>query len=107
MPKYFYSHIVETTEISIAIGGMDMPNDDRVKLISLAQENLHHTILDKVLSKLSKEDKKAFLSHVHSEKHGHAWDFLKGRIEDLEDLVIKAAQELKKEMHKDIEDAKK
>ncbi len=105
--KYFYSHIVETTEISLAIGDIDMPKKHRVKLISLAEENLHHEILDAVLSKLSEDDKKLFLSHLSLENHDKAWEMLSKKVDKVEELVIKLSNNIKKQMQKDIKSATK
>ena len=64
MAKTFYSHIAETTEITLLIADMDMPKEDRIKLLRLVEENLHHNLLDLVLGSLSQEDKKTFLTHL-------------------------------------------
>jgi len=104
--KYFYSHIIETTEISLEIGDLDIPKEDRVKLISLAEENLHHSLLDLVLSHLSEEDKKMFLSHLADEKHDIAWEFVVNKVDGLENKIIAEAKRIKEELRKDIEKVK-
>src|SRR3989344_4031976 len=100
--KYFYSHVIETTEISLEIGDLDIPKEDRVKLISLAEENLHHSLLDFVLSHLPDKDKKTFLSHLAEEKHDIAWEFVVNRVDDLENKIITEAERIKEELRKDI-----
>ena len=104
--KYFYSHIIEISEISISIAEMDMPNEDRVRLIKLAQENLHHTILFTVLSELSKEDQKTFLTHLGVDDHEKAWQFVTVKIYNAQDKIIDSALKFKKELMEDIEKAK-
>jgi hypothetical protein len=59
--KQFYSHIVETSSISLTLADMELTSDERKELIGLVELNLHKTILDLVLSELSEEDKKQFL----------------------------------------------
>lgn len=105
--KYFYSHLIETSEISLSIGEMDMPAEDRVKLLSFAEENLHHNILDAILSELSEEDKKTFLSHVTLDNHGNTWQFLKEKISDVDEKIIDLALKFKKSLQDDIEESKK
>lgn len=107
MSKYFYSHIIETAEISLEIGDLDVPKEDRVKLIALAEENLHHSLLDLVLSHLSEEDKKTFLSHIAEDNHKTAWEFVVGRVENAEQKIIDRALKIKKDLRKDIQKAKK
>ena len=105
--KYFYSHIIETTEISLEIGDLDIPKEDRVKLISLAEENLHHSLLDLVLSHLSEEDKKMFLSHLADEKHDIAWELVVNKVDGLENKIITEAKRIKEGLRKDIKKVKK
>lgn len=100
--KYFYSHIIETSIISLELGKMDLAPSERVHLVSLVESQLHHVILDIVLSELSEEDKKIFLQHLSLDNHDKIWEHLKNRIENIEEKIKKAAEELKKELHKDI-----
>lgn len=100
--KYFYSHLIETSVVSLELGEMDLNPEERVHLISLVESQLHHVILDTVLSELSEEDKKIFLQHLSLDNHDKIWGHLKGRIENIEEKIKKAAEELKKELHQDI-----
>lgn len=103
--KHFYSHVVETSSISIAIGDMDLSQEERVHLLSLVEENLHHTILDTVLSELSETDKRIFLTHVVSNDHDKVWELLNKKIENIEEKIKKVVEELETELHKDIHEA--
>ena len=104
--KYFYSHIIDTSSLSLELGEMDLTSDERMHLISLVESNIHHAILDLVLSELSEEDKKIFLMHVAEESHDKIWKFLKEKTIDIEEKIKKAAEDLKKELHKDIKDTR-
>lgn len=106
MKKHFYSHIVETSSLSLALGDMDLSQEERLHLVSLVESNLHHTILDAVLSELSEEDKKIFLHHVAHNEHDRVWELLNKKVENIEEKIKNAAESLKKELHKDIEDAR-
>lgn len=104
--KHFYTHIIDTSTLSLELGEMDLTSEERKHLISLVDSNIHQTILDLVLSELSEEDKKIFLMHVAASDHDKIWKFLKEKTENIEEKIKKAADDLKNELHKDIKEAK-
>ena len=106
MGKHFYSHIIETSTLTLELGDMDLSKEERRHLIDLAENNIHHAILDAILSKLSEENKKIFLSHLASDNHDKVWDHLRKNIDNIEEKIKKTAEDLKKELHKDIKEAK-
>lgn len=107
MKKHFYNHLVEYESVTIKISELDASADEKKHLEALAEANLHHTILDTVLNELSDEDKRKFLEHVSSGEHDKLWTHLKDKVEDIEEKIKKSADSFTKELHKDIEDAKK
>ncbi len=107
MKIHFYSHIVETSTISLALADMDLKQEERKHLIDLAQDNLHHAILDIVLSELSDKDKQKFLKLLAKDENDKIWEFLTTRVDHIEDKIKKTAEDLKKELHEDIEDSRK
>lgn len=107
MKKRFYSHVVDTSSISLSLGEMNLSQEERKHLIELAQDNLHHAILDVVLSELSDKDKQKFLLLLSEDDQEKIWKLISERIDHVEDKIKKTAEELKKELHKDIEDSKK
>lgn len=107
MKKHFYSHIVETSTVSLALGDLELLQSERLELLSLAHNNLHHAILDTVLSELSEVDKKLFLQHLAVDDHNKIWELLKNKIENIEEKIRKVTYEVKKELHQDIDEAKK
>lgn len=92
--------------ISAEIGDLDLSKDERIHLIQLAEDNIHHTILDAILSELSGEDKKIFLHHLARDDHDKVWEHLKQKIENIEEKIKTAAESIKKELHRDIKEAK-
>lgn len=104
--KHFYSQIIDTFTLSLELGEMDLTSEERMHLISLIDSNIHHAILDLVLSELSEEDKKIFLMHVAASSHDKIWKLLRKKTENIEEKIKKAAEDLKKELHKDIKEAK-
>ena|SRR3990167_5864865 len=106
MKKHFYSHVIETSSLSLSLGEMDLTQDERKHLTELAQDNLHHAILDAVLSELSGRDKQKFLLLLSEDNQEKIWSLLTERIDHVEDKIKKTADDLKKELHKDIEESK-
>jgi len=104
--KYFYTHIIDTSILSLELGEMDLTPSERIHLISLIDSNIHHAILDLILSELNPLDKKTFLAHLASENHNKIWKLLNEKVENIEEKIKKTAEDLKKELHKDIEGIK-
>jgi hypothetical protein len=104
--KYFYTHIIDTSVLSLELADMNMDPKERLHLISLIESNIHHEILDLILSELKPADKKTFLAHLASENHDKVWKFLKEKVDSIEDKIRKTANDLKKELHEDIRSVK-
>ena len=103
--KYFYTHIIDTSSLSLELGNIDLTSKERLHLISLIDSNIHHEVLDLVLSELSPSDRKTFLAHLASENHDKVWKFLRGKVDNIEEKIKKTAEDLKKELHKDIKES--
>lgn len=106
MKKHFYSHVVETASISLALADMDMSATERKHLIDLVEANLHQSILDAVLSELSEKDKQEFIEVYAQGDDEKIWKLLNSRVDNIEGKIKRTADDLKKELHKDIEDSK-
>lgn len=104
--KYFYTHIVDTSTLSLELGDMDLSPKERMHLISLIDSNIHHEVLDLILSELKPADKKTFLAHLASENHDKIWKLLNEKVENIEEKIKKTAEDLKRELHKDIREVK-
>ncbi|MBI2028271.1 MAG: hypothetical protein HYT07_01550 [Candidatus Levybacteria bacterium] len=104
--KHFYSHIVDTSTISLELGNMDLTPEERVHLLSLVDSNIHHVILDLILSELSEDDKKIFLMRMAEGKHEEIWKFLKVKTNNIEEKIKKVAEILKTKLYKDIKETK-
>ena len=104
--KYFYTHIVDTSSLSLELGNMELDTKERAHLISLVDSNIHHAVLDLVLSELKPMDKKTFLAHLASENHDKVWKLLNEKVENIEEKIKKTAEDLKAELHKDIKEVK-
>lgn len=107
MKKHFYEDVIETASLSLALADMELTREERKHLIDLAAENLHHAILDAVLSELSEKDKQEFLELLAAGDDEKVWKLLRDRIDNIEDKIKKTANDLKKELHSDIEESHK
>ena len=105
--KFFYTHLVEESEITLEIGDLNLTSKERVHLLSLAHANIHSKVVSEVLSNLSEEDKKIFLKNLTSEKHDTTWHHLKDRIENAEEKVKSTIDEIIGELVEDVRQVKK
>lgn len=106
MLKHFYSFVVETDTLFMEIDSLEISTSEKDHLKALAESHIHHSVMDTILSHLSDEDKRMFLEHVESKNADKIWQFLHARIEDVEDKIKEAAHAVKKELHKDLKEAK-
>lgn len=104
--KHFYSHLVDIDSLTVELHTLPLSDAEKFHLHELIEKNMHHVIMDAILSELSEEDKKKFLELVAHDKHEHVWDHLKDKTQGIEEKIKKAADELKKELHKDIKESK-
>lgn len=106
MKKHFYTHLVETDSILIKLHEIGLSEEQKIQLISIVESSLHHTVLDAILSELEEKDKELFLNKIESNNHDETWEFLNNKVDKIEDKIKKAADELTKELHNDIEEVK-
>ncbi len=104
--KHFYSHLIETDSLVVLINELDATDDEKAHLVALVDSQLHHTVLDAILSELSEDDKRRFLKHLLEEDHDKVWEHLNDKVDNIEDKIKKAADDLKKDLHKDLKEVK-
>lgn len=106
MKNHFFSHLIEIDALHVELEDMDLSDTEKEDIKKLIDESIYHTVLDAVLSELSEDDKKIFLSHLVGDEHQKIWDFVNGKVENIEEKIIKAAEDIKKELHQDIKTTK-
>lgn len=102
MKKNFFSHLITTEDLESELKNLDMTNDEKIHVMKLIDESVHHTILDAILSELSEQDKKEFLKHLDSDDHDSIWEFVNDKIDNIEDKIKKAAHDIKSELYQDV-----
>lgn len=105
--RYFFSHLIEIDSLAVELDKLQLSKEEKLHLATLVDSSLYHTILDAVLFQLNQEDKKIFLNHLKGNDHGTIWQFLNGKIFNIEDKIKKAGNDLKIELHKDLKESKK
>lgn len=105
--KKFYTHLVEIDSLIIELDSMNLEDHHKHELAELLDANIHNVIMDAILSKLSETDKRDFARIASDKDHEKIWKFLKEKSEDIEDEIKKAADQIKKELHEDIKEAKR
>lgn len=104
--KHFYHDIVEIESVFIELDSFNFSEEEKHHLGKLVDANLHHTILDAILSELNEADKKEFLEHLKNDAQSEIWALLNSRVDKIEDKIKQAAEEVKKELHEDIKEAR-
>lgn len=105
--KYFYSHIIEIESLIVELDKLDLEDRQKRQLAALVDSSLHHTILDAVLSELHDDDKKLFVKYLQEDDHEKIWKFLNEKVDNIEDKIKKASEDLKQKLHKDLKEAKR
>jgi hypothetical protein len=106
MKKQFYSHLIETDSLTKALHSLELTEEEHKHLEMLIESTIHHEIIDAILSHLSDGDKKVFLKHLASEEHDKVWEHLMDKVDSVEAKIKKAAEDLTKDLHTDIEESK-
>ncbi|OIP58097.1 MAG: hypothetical protein COX79_04930 [Candidatus Levybacteria bacterium CG_4_10_14_0_2_um_filter_36_16] len=107
MLKHFYSYIVETESIEIELANLDLSEKEKEHLLRLVDSNINHSVVDTILSELCEEDKKEFLKHIKNKNQEKSWKMLYSKIQNAEEKIKKAAEDVKKEILEDIRALKK
>ncbi len=108
MAKIFYDHLVVLEDIIVELDKYEIEAVEREELIQLADETLHHRILDVILTKLPKEKHQEFLIKFHQAPHDRGLlEYLKSEIADIEKLISEEAAKTKKELLAEIKHSEK
>ncbi len=106
--KYFYGEIIEIESVIIQLDELDLTEEQKLTLSGLVDATIHQTVLDIAFSGLSLPDKRAFAQKVKQNPADKTLlDFLRGKIDNIEEEIIAAVEELKKDLEKDIKEAVK
>lgn len=105
--RHWYTHLIEIELIISELDKMELSKAEKLHLAHLVDSNLHHRIMDAVLTQLQDEDKRVFMRHLNEDNHDKIWQFLNEKVDDIEIKIKKAAGDLMEELKKDLKEAKK
>lgn len=100
--KYFYSHLVNIKILSIELDGLSLSSSEKEELLELAHKNIHHEVMDAILSQLDGEDRKKFLELLVEDKHEKIWEHLDDKTNNIEKKIKQAADQIRKELTEDV-----
>ena len=89
-------------KILIELEGLDLQNEEKSKIIKMADELAELRLLDSVLEKLEERDKELFLEQMHGGSAEIVAEFLRERIKNIEGLLLERARLLEDEIVEDI-----
>jgi len=89
-------------KILIELEGLDLQNEEKSKILKMADELAELRLLDSVLEKLEERDKELFLEQMHGGSAEIVAEFLRERIKNIEGLLLERARLLEDEIVEDI-----
>lgn len=106
MKQIFYDHLVLREDIEVELDHYKIDINDREEILRLADETLHHEVLNVILTRLPKEKHQKFLTHFHKNPSDPKLLVeLKKDIADIEEEIKKIAAKIKKEILQEIKRA--
>lgn len=104
--NYFYSDYSEIHSITLSLEEMNLSEGQKKHLSFLIDSSLQSLVLDAILSELTFSDRKILVNMLRDERSKEEiMEFLKNRVEDVEEKIKKVALKLKEELHRDIKEA--
>ena len=102
MKKNFYSHLVNIEAVYFSLHALDMNEKEKQDLMAIVESSVHHLVIDTVLSELPEKDKEKFMTHLVANDDAAVWKLLRKNTKDIDKKIVKAVEELKKELRQDI-----
>ena len=86
--KYFYSHIIEIESVLVKLDEIDLSNDQKKHLAHLVDSTIHQTVLDLILSKLSKSDRRTLVAKMkENPEDKDLMKFVKEKVENIHERL--------------------
>lgn len=105
---YFFYKIINIDFLLEELHGLDLKDQHKQHLAALLDSTLCHAILDEILTNLKTQDKKIFLKKINEDPHSsQLLEFLNQKVEGIEEKIKKVADDLIRQMHQDVKEAKR
>ena len=107
--KLFYDHLVLKEDLIVELEKHKLAVEEREELVALVDENLHHHVLDTILTHLPKEKHQDFLKKFHNAPHDEKLlEYLKTEtVVDIEEEIKTRARKTKAELLAEIKRARR
>ena len=102
--NHFYKDLIGLEGILQALDSLDLTAAQKDELIKIAEETIHHAILDMLLSELKDEHKRELLVLIVENEYQKIWEHLGKHIENSEEKIKEKAKEIEKQLLDDIEE---
>ncbi len=104
----FYSELVKIESVIVLLDEMKLKDDHKKHLSKLVDSTVHHTIMDLILSKLSKLDQAEFIKIYNQDPRSkELLKFLNSKVSGIDKEIEEVAKKLKVELHEDIKASSK
>ncbi|MFA5932832.1 MAG: hypothetical protein WCV81_01040 [Microgenomates group bacterium] len=105
---YFYSNLVAIETLTEKLDEMDMTESQRKHLAELIDSTIHQEVLNIIFARLTDTDKLLFIEELKKDpSNPEILKLLNDKAGDIEDEIKKAITKIKKELHEDVETAKR
>lgn len=84
--------------VSTKLDELDIDKSEKEHLLKIIYDIAEARMLDGVLERLEEEDKELFLEQIHGGSTAIVAEFLRGKIENIEELLTERAVLLEKEL---------
>lgn len=107
MSKLFYDHLIEFEEIEIELTKFKLAGQEKEEIHQLIEESVHYRVMRRILDHLPAEHHQEFLERFHEAPyHEGVLEFLKEKVENIEELIKEEIASLKKELLEDLQTSK-
>jgi len=107
MSKVFYDHLIVLEEVEVQIASSNLDRTEREEIHQMIEELVHYRVMTKILDHLPRQHHEEFLGQFHKAPyHEGVLQFLKEKVEDIEELIREEISVLKKELLKDLSTSK-
>lgn len=108
MSKVFYDHLVVLKEVEVELTSHSFTSGEKHEVHQMIEETVHFRVMGRILDHLPHEHHSEFLELFHKAPyHRGVLDFLKEKVEDIEEAIKDEIMVLEKELLEDIGKGKK
>ena len=106
LQKHFYSNLIDLDSLESDLDLLTLSKSEKDELLELVHVHVHQTVMGAILNELNDGDKKRFLELMAEGRDEKIWEHLNNKVEKIEDKIKMAADQIKVEMKKDVENVR-